>query len=257
MSAPLRSAASTTITPSDMPLMMRLRCGNVPAKGDECGQGRRVRRLLADERAVGDDHFCQLVVFGRIDVHHAAGEDAERSSARLQRPAMRGRVDPAGQAADNRQSGASETGGEALGLPQSIVRAVPRAHDADRQGIGRFDCAADEEQARRIGDFAQGARILGVRLGDDADSLAVAEGNLAFGIDFIAGAADSFHQLWADAFNVAQIARRRRQDRARIAESVQQPSADSRPNAVNQGKTYRVDQFGFGGHGVENLDLRA
>ena len=37
ISAPERSAASTTITPSDMPLMMRFRCGKVPASGDERG----------------------------------------------------------------------------------------------------------------------------------------------------------------------------------------------------------------------------
>ena len=35
--APERSAASTTITPNDMPLMMRFRCGKVPANGADRG----------------------------------------------------------------------------------------------------------------------------------------------------------------------------------------------------------------------------
>ena len=99
ISAPLRSAASTTITPSDRPLMMRFRCGNVPASG--C----RARRRLADQGPVGGDLVGQLVVLRRIDVHHAAGQHGDGPAAGRQRAAMGGRVDAAGQAADDRQSG--------------------------------------------------------------------------------------------------------------------------------------------------------
>ena len=57
-------------------------------------------------------------------------------------------------------------------------------------------------------------------------------------------------QLLADAFDAAEIAGRRGQNRGRIAESVQQPPADSRPDAFDHSETNRVDQIGVGeGHG--------
>ena len=58
---------------------------------------------------------------------------------------MGGCVNAAGQSADDRQSGAGKTGRQPLGLPQPVSRAVPRADDADAQGVGRFEPAADEE----------------------------------------------------------------------------------------------------------------
>ncbi len=152
--------------------MMRFRCGNVPASGEECGGCSLI------SAPAGDDLLGQLVVLRRIDVHHAAGKDGQRPPAGLQRAAMGGRVDAAGQAADDRQPGAGEAAGQPLGLPQAVVRAVPRADDADGQGVGRLERAANEEQARRVGNFTEGAGIFGVGLGDDADALAAAEGDL-------------------------------------------------------------------------------
>ena len=244
ISAPERSAASTTITPSDMPLMMRFRWGKVPASGDERGGCSLIKA------PVGRDQVGQLVVLGRIDVHHAAGQDAERAAAGLQRAAMGGRVDPAGQAADDRQSGPGKAGRQPFGLPQPVGRAVPRADDADAQGVGRFERAADEEQARRIGDLAQGAGILGVGLGEDGDAVAAAQGDLGFGVDLVAGADDPLGQFRPHAFHLAQLARRRGQHRRRIAEAVQQSAANPRPHAIDQGKTHRIDQIGIVvGHG--------
>jgi len=51
-------------------------------------------------------------------------------------------------------------------------------------------------------------------------------------------------------FHLAQLARRRGQHRCRIAEAVQQSAANSRPDAIHQGKTHRIDQIGIVvGHG--------
>ena len=65
------------------------------------------------------------------------------------------RVDPPGQAADDRQPRTGEAGRQAFGLPQSIGGAVAGADDADRQGIGWFEPATDKEQPRRVGNLAQ------------------------------------------------------------------------------------------------------
>ncbi len=204
-----------------------------------------MRRLLADQRAVGRDYLGQLVVLGRIDVHHAAGQDAQRAAAGLQRAAMGGRVDPAGQAADDRQSGPGETGRQPFRLPQPVGRAVPRADDADGQGVGRFERAADEEQAGRIGNLAEGTGILGVGIGKDGDAVAAAQGDFAFGVDLVAGADDPLGQLRPHALHLAQLARCRGQHRRRIAEAVQQSAANPRPDAIDQGKTHRIDQIGI------------
>ena len=205
--------------------------------------------MVADQCAAGRDQFGQLVVFRWIDVHHAACEDTERSAAGLQRAAMGGCIDPASQTADDRQPGAGETGPEPFGLPKPVGRAVPRADDADAQGVGRFERAADEEQAWRIGDFAQGTGILGVGLGEDGDALAAAQGDLGLGVDLVAGAEDPLVRV--SALRLPRRATRWRggQHRRRIAEAVQQAAADPRPHAIHQGKTHRIDQIGSGvGH---------
>ena len=102
----------------------------------------------------------------------------------------------------------------------------------------------------RIGDLAKGAGILGVGLGEDRDAVATAEGDFAFGVDLIAGADDPLGQFRPHAFHLAEFAGRRRQHRRRIAEAVQQPAANPRPHAIDQGKTHRIDQIGIVvGHG--------
>ena len=219
--------------------MMRFRWGNVPANGDECGGCSLINA------AAGRDQVGQLVVFRRIDVHHAAGQDAQRAAAGLQRAAMGGRIDPAGQAADDRQPGPGQAGRQPFGLPQPVGRAVAGADDADGQGVGRFERAADEEQAGRIGDLARARGILGVGLGEDRDAVAAAQGDLGLGVDLVAGADDPLGQFRPNAFHLAQLARRRGQHRRRIAEAVQQPPPNSRPHAIHQGKTHRIDQIGI------------
>ena len=101
MRAPLRSAASTTITPKLSPLMMRLRCGNMPR------ERRHRRRRFADHGAVSRNFVRQFRMLRRKHVEHAAGEHGDRASAGRQRAAMRRRVDAAGQAADHGHARAS------------------------------------------------------------------------------------------------------------------------------------------------------
>ena len=95
----------------------------------------------------------QLVVFGWIDVQNAAGQDAQRATASPQCAAVRGRVNAACQAADDRQPRAGKASGQPFGLAQSVSRAMARTDNTDGQGVGRLQTAADEEQSRRIGNL--------------------------------------------------------------------------------------------------------
>ena len=97
ISAPLRSAASTTTTPSDMPLINRLRCGNMPESGWPSGGDSLTNAPWAATSSASRD------VFRRIDVRHARGQHADRPATGGQRPAMRGGVDAACQSADDSQ----------------------------------------------------------------------------------------------------------------------------------------------------------
>ena len=193
ISAPLRSAASTTITPSDSPLISRFRCGNVPASG--CARGGD----FAEQRPVGGDLVGQLLVFGRIDVHHAAGQHGDRPSAGRQGAAMGRRVDAAGQPADDGQSRAGQAAGQPFGLPQAILRAVARADDAHGQGVVRPQLAADEQHARRIVNLAEHPRIGGVGFGEDVDAVLAAERDFGLGVDLVVGRGDPARQSSADA----------------------------------------------------------
>ncbi len=67
----------------------------------------------------------------------------------------------------------------------------------------------------------------------------------AFGVDLVAGANDPLGQFRPHALHLAQFAGGGRQHRRRIAEVVQQSAANSRPNAIDQGKSHRIDQIGI------------
>ena len=98
ISAPDRFDASTTNTPSDSPLMMRLRCGNIPLSGTACG-GDSLTIAPCWAICVG-----QLGVLRRIDIEHAAGQHGDRATAGRQRSAMRRTVDAPRQTANDRDA---------------------------------------------------------------------------------------------------------------------------------------------------------
>ena len=72
MRVPLNSPASTTRTPRDRPLMMRLR------KGKLCGLGPVAEGKFADQGAAQfEDLLGELAVFARIDDIDAGAEDGD------------------------------------------------------------------------------------------------------------------------------------------------------------------------------------
>ncbi len=205
--------------------MIRLRCGNAPARGWLCGgaslTSAAVRRHLVR----------QAVVFGRVDIHHAAGQDGDGASSGGQRAAMGRRVNAPGQAADDGQSRPGQPAGKPFGLPQAVLRAVPRADDADGQCVAGPQVATHEQHARRIVDLAERPRIGGVGLGKNLDAMLAAQGDLRLDVDVPLGRDDVMHEFRSDALHLAQVAGGRRQHRPGRPESLQKRLANPRPNA--------------------------
>ena len=239
ISAPERSAASTTITPSDRPLMMRFRCGNVPPSGAMRG-GDSLTKVAA-----GGDFVGQLVVLGRIDVQHAAGQHGDRAPAGRQRAAMGGGVDAAGQAADDRQARAGQAAGQPLGLPQAVLRGVPRADNGDGQRVLRLRLAAAKQHAGRIVNLPQRPRIIGdrtsVRMSMPCSAARASSASAS--ISSLRGGdlrREIFGPMPVDRL---QLAGRRRQHRGRRAEPLQQRLPHPRPDAGDERQAHAVDQI--------------
>ena len=127
ISAPDASPASTTSTVSASATMMRLRAGNCFARGGVPGGYSESRPPAAATIVVQ-----RRVAIGIDDVD-AAAEHREGHAARVERAAMRGRVDPERAARDDREA-----------LPRG-----PRRHLAREPAAGhRRRARADDRQAR-------------------------------------------------------------------------------------------------------------
>ena len=169
-------------------------------------------------------------MFGRVDIQHTDGQHTDGAAARLHSPAMRRRIYAASQSAHYGQPRAGQTAGQPLGLAQPILRGMARAHDADGHSVVRFQSAANEQHAGRIGDFAEHTRISRVGLDEYIDAVLPALGDFRFDVDFF-GLEDTARQLGANALHVAQLAGRRRQHGPRGTEPVQQRPSRARTNA--------------------------
>ena len=108
-------------------------------------------------------------MLGRIDRRQPVGQHGDASAARLQGPAMRRGVDPPGQARDDRDPHSRQPGGQPLGDPRSIRRAMPRSDDGDRELIAGLDRPLAVEQEGRVGDVGERRGILRVVAREDAD----------------------------------------------------------------------------------------
>jgi hypothetical protein len=153
------------------------------------------------------------------------------------------RVDPPGQAADDRQPGLRQAAGQPLGLAEAIGGRVPRADDGNRRLIFRPDLPAEEEHRRRVVDLAEQGRIARLVLGQYRHAQFAAACDLVFGVVLLAGGDDLLHQLRSHALDAAQLAGRRVERRLRRAEAVQQRPASPRADAGDQRQAKRVDQL--------------
>ena len=88
----------------------------------------------------------------------AAG-DAGDGGTHEQRPAMRRRIDAAGQARDHHQAEIAQFGGERLGDTHAVARRVARADDGDQAAMQHADIAEHGDRRRRIRQLRQQRRI--------------------------------------------------------------------------------------------------
>ena len=109
------------------------------ALGEEAGDRLLPHRRLAEQGAGGGDLVGQRLVLGRIDLRQPVGQDGQGPAPRLQRPAVRGRVDPPRQARDHRQADPGQRARQPLGDPQPVRRALPRADQGDRELVPGLD----------------------------------------------------------------------------------------------------------------------
>ena len=147
---PLYSAASTTSTPIEMPLMMRLRMGKF------CGAA-KVFMGNSEIRAPPRASICSVIrrIFLGINNVHASAENGHRLPFRIDGAAVGCGVDAASQAAENDQSTVGQIAGQALCHPQSVGRGMASAHDRDSRLANRVHIAAYIKDERRIVNLLQ------------------------------------------------------------------------------------------------------
>ena len=154
MSEPDRRDASTTTTPAERPAMMRLRIGKFCGRGSVPGGYSETRTWSAASRS-----FSGRVLARVVDVE-AAAEDGDRSARTLERGLVRRRVDAAREARDDRHARARQLPREreATSRPYRVASREPTI--ADGGEAQPLEAAEREEDEGRVGDLAQGRRVL-------------------------------------------------------------------------------------------------
>jgi hypothetical protein len=160
-----------------------------------------------------------------------------------------GRVDAAGQAADDRISRARQAGRQTFGLCQAVVRGVPRADDRHGQPVAGRQRSADEQHAGRIGNLAQAIGIFHERFNEQGDAVLAAERQLGGHVDFTSRLRNGPADLRPDPGRFAELALRGGQHRLGRAKMRQQRLARSRTHAGNQRKQHLGRNVGRGGIG--------
>lgn len=95
MRLPLRRAASTTTTPSERPLMIRLRMGKCR------GSGKRSGRVFRNEQAPLDDRPAQSVIFFGVADIGARAEHGDGPARQIEGGEMCLLVDADGEAGNH------------------------------------------------------------------------------------------------------------------------------------------------------------
>ena len=109
--------------------MMRLRLGKCHSSGGEPGGNSVTSRPLAAISLV------QQLVLRRIDAIDARAEHGDRLAAAVERAAMRGRINPARQAADDDNSGARQIERDFAGRDQAFREMRPARRSPRRRSL--------------------------------------------------------------------------------------------------------------------------
>ena len=145
---------------------------------------RGVERELREQRAgaARDDALGEVLVLGRVDASQPGSEDRDGAAARRERSAVRGGVDAACEAADDRDAERREDADEALGLRERVAARSPRADDTERvRAIVGTQVATREEDERAASELAKRGRIVVVAADATHDALALGAAELVFG----------------------------------------------------------------------------
>ena len=217
--------------------MIRLRCVNKPASGP-CRIGISLTRAPASRDRAG-----QLFVLGRVNRRQSVGEDADGSPSRLDRTAVGGRVDAAGQSRNDRETRPGQRGRQPFGDPHAVGRAVPRADHRDGELVARL-----ESPLSRRGGWA--GRVCSRAAADNRDRrreitltpMPPAQGQLGGGVEVLAGPGDLFGDLGADAADAQQFPARCLQDPPGRPEPLEQGLAGVRADARHHRQLDQVEQ---------------
>jgi len=200
-------------------------------------------------------------VFRRIDFQHAAAEHGQRPAAGFQRAAMGRAVDATGQAADDRQPGPGETAGQPLRLGCPVMRGMPRADNGDSQHVRRLHFTAHEQDARRIVNLGEHARVGRIGRNQHVNTMLPAESQLGRSVDLLAGSHNFPAELRPYALDFTQRAGRGIEHGGGGAKMVQERLECPRPDAGDEREgepveeIYRRRQFWRGGFGHGTVDI--
>ncbi len=135
--------------------------------------------------------------------HHRDG-----ATAGFQCAAMRRRIDPSSQAADDRQARAGQRSGEPFGLADAVPRRMPCPHNSHGQRISGLQFTGDEEHARWIVDLAEIAWVRGGLQRDDINLLSSADFQFFLEVDRFGGRCDASGEIGSDTGDLPQLAGR-------------------------------------------------
>lgn len=125
-------------------------------------------RELGDQRALGGDLLRKRRVFRRVDdvrprAHHRYG-----APARIQRGAVRNRINAAGQPADDRAASRGQAVHQLLARLAPVGGGPARSYHRHRPLILRTERTVHGQHRRRVRDLLEEARVLVVVPGEGA-----------------------------------------------------------------------------------------
>jgi hypothetical protein len=177
--------------------MIRLRFGKIGAGG--FGSEWKV----GDNRPLFEDGIVERLILGRIHDIHAAAEHRHGRASGFQGAAMRGRVDAARHAADDRDVIPGQSPRQGFCGPPSVGGGIARAHHRDAFTGGKARSAFDIKKRGRIGNPFEERGKFCVPERHEADGEAFGLLDFPFGKTRIGVRPDAFGRDLVDPVNLA------------------------------------------------------
>ena len=130
---PLYSAASITSTPTEMPLMMRLRIGKFCGAGN-VPRGNSVRIAPPDAKNL----VGELAIFLGINLINARAPNRDGGAMSVERSAMGGGIHSPCHATEYDESAGRKVAGQALSHARSVGRRMSRSNNCNSRLVNHF-----------------------------------------------------------------------------------------------------------------------